>query len=42
VCYVTSVAIGLSPPERAAQPLAGGLFAFDPGVRGLPEARVRG
>jgi sugar lactone lactonase YvrE len=42
VLYVTSAAAGLSHAERAAQPLAGGLFALDPGVRGLPEARFRG
>ncbi|HKW93097.1 MAG TPA: hypothetical protein VJX92_14470 [Methylomirabilota bacterium] len=39
---ITSASIGLSPAERAAQPLASGLLAFEPGVRGLPEARFRG
>ena len=33
--YVTSAWDGLSRAARAAQPLAGGLFAFDPGVKGL-------
>jgi D-xylonolactonase len=34
--YATTAAKGLSDAERAAQPLAGHLFAFDPGVAGLP------
>jgi sugar lactone lactonase YvrE len=34
--YATTAAKGLSAAERAAQPLAGDLFAFDPGVSGLP------
>jgi sugar lactone lactonase YvrE len=33
--YVTSAWDELSPQARAAQPLAGGLFAFEPGVKGL-------
>lgn len=33
--YVTSAREGLSPEARAGQPLAGGLFAFDAGVKGL-------
>ena len=33
--YVTSAKEGLSPEARARQPLAGGLFAFDAGVKGL-------
>ena len=33
--YVTSAWDGLSPQARAGQPLAGGLFAFEPGVKGL-------
>jgi sugar lactone lactonase YvrE len=40
--YVTSASIGLSSEELARQPCAGGLLAFDPGVRGLPEARFLG
>lgn len=34
--YVTSAWDELSEEARAGQPLAGGLFAFEPGVRGLP------
>lgn len=32
--YVTTASFGLGPGEREEQPHAGGLFAFDPGVRG--------
>jgi L-arabinonolactonase len=42
VVYVTSASINLSPDERAKQPQAGGLFGFEPGVRGLPEAHFAG
>jgi sugar lactone lactonase YvrE len=34
--YVTSARENLSADALAAQPLAGNLFAFEPGVRGLP------
>ncbi len=34
--YVTSAWDGLSSKDRESQPLAGGLFAFVPGVSGLP------
>jgi sugar lactone lactonase YvrE len=34
--YITSAREGLSPEALAGQPLAGSLFAFEPGVRGLP------
>lgn len=34
--YVTSAWDGLSADARARQPLAGALFAFEPGVRGQP------
>ena len=34
--YVTSAREHLSPEALAAQPLAGSLFAFEPGVAGLP------
>ena len=34
--FVTTASIGLDDEQRAAQPEAGGLFALDPGVRGLP------
>lgn len=39
--YVTSATIGLTPEQRAAQPLAGGLFALDVDVAGRPERRFR-
>jgi sugar lactone lactonase YvrE len=40
--YLTSASIGLPDPELKKQPLAGGLFAFEPGVPGLPEVRFKG
>jgi sugar lactone lactonase YvrE len=40
--FVTSASIGLDAATRAAQPLAGGLFAFQPGVRGLPSGAFAG
>lgn len=40
--YVTSASIGLSDQELKEQPLAGSLFAFEPGVPGLPEMRFEG
>jgi sugar lactone lactonase YvrE len=42
VLYVTSASNKLTADQRQAQPLAGGVFAIDPGVRGLPEARFKG
>jgi sugar lactone lactonase YvrE len=42
VVYVTSASIGLTAEEQKQQPLAGGLFAFDPGIKGLPEAHFLG
>ena len=42
VIYVTSASIKLTPEQRQAQPLAGGVFAIGVGVRGLPEARFKG
>jgi len=42
VLYVTTATFFRSPQELAHQPLCGGLFAIDAGVRGLPEARFRG
>ena len=35
--FITTAWEGASPEERAAEPLAGGLFAVRPGVAGLPE-----
>lgn len=40
--YVTSATQRLSEEELARQPLAGGLFALDVGVRGLPEPEFGG
>ena len=40
--YVTSASINLSEEQLQEQPLAGGVFAFDPGVKGLPESRFKG
>ena len=37
--YITTAWNGLSDADRAAQPLAGGLFRARPGVRGLPARR---
>jgi sugar lactone lactonase YvrE len=39
--YVTTASQKLTPEERAAQPEAGGLFAIDVDVPGLPEPRFR-
>lgn len=40
--YVSSATQRLAPEDLAKQPLAGGVFAVRPGVRGLPEARFAG
>ncbi len=40
--YVTSASIGLSVPELAEQPCAGGLFMLDTGCVGLPESPFKG
>ncbi len=42
VLYVTSVRAGLGEADLTAQPLAGGLFAIDAGVKGVPEPRFAG
>lgn len=39
--YVTSARVGLDAAALAREPLAGGVFAFDPGVNGLPARRWR-
>ena len=39
--YATTAAKSLSEADRAAQPLAGDVFAFDAGVQGQPTQRVR-
>lgn len=40
--YVPSATMGLKPEALAEQPQAGGIFAIEPGVRGLPEPRFAG
>ena len=42
ILYVTSASQGLTEQQRIEAPLAGGLFAVDVGVRGLPEPRFAG
>lgn len=42
IVYVTSASIQIDPAALRDQPQAGSIFAFQPGVRGLPEARFRG
>lgn len=39
---ITSASVGLGRRQRWTQRLAGGLFAFAPGVKGLPEPRYAG
>ena len=40
--YVTSAAINLADERLERQPLAGGLFQLDPGVKGLPAGQFAG
>lgn len=40
--FVTSAAVGLSPAQRAQEPLAGALFAVPTGVKGLAPHRFAG
>jgi sugar lactone lactonase YvrE len=40
--YVTSSTHRLAAEQKAAEPLGGGLLAFAPGIRGLPEAAFGG
>ena len=40
--YITTASTGLTPEERAGQLLAGGLFACETDVRGLPAGRFAG
>lgn len=40
--YVTSMSVGLSDADLSHSPCSGGVFAFDPGVRGLPEPMFAG
>ena len=39
--YITTAWAGLSPEDRAAQPLAGGLFRAEAPVAGLPQHEIR-
>jgi sugar lactone lactonase YvrE len=39
---VTTVRYGLSDADLAEQPLAGGIFAVDTGVRGVPDGQFAG
>jgi len=41
ILYVTTAVKGLAPDQAAAQPLAGSLLAFRPGVRGVPDPYFR-
>jgi sugar lactone lactonase YvrE len=40
--YVTTVTYGFSPSELAEQKHAGGIFALDAGVKGLPDGEFAG
>lgn len=40
--YITTVTYGLDNAQRADQPLAGGIFAYDPGVKGLADGVFAG
>ena len=40
--YITTVTYGLTDAQRAEQPLAGAIFAYDPGVKGLPQGVFAG
>ena len=40
--YITSARSGLTPEQLSQQPLAGGLFVTDPGVKGMPTTAFAG
>ena len=42
VLYVTTARYGVSEQDLPGQPLSGGIFAVDPGVKGLPEVPFAG
>jgi L-arabinonolactonase len=42
ILYVTSASLNLTEKQRIEAPLAGGLFAVDAGVKGMPEPRFAG
>lgn len=39
--FITTARVGMDDAALAAAPLSGGLFAAEPGVRGIPEGRFR-
>jgi sugar lactone lactonase YvrE len=41
ILYITTCSQQMTPAERAAEPLAGALFACQPAVRGIAEPRFR-
>ena len=40
--YITTASQGMTDDERARHPLSGSLFAFEPGIRGMPEPLFAG
>jgi sugar lactone lactonase YvrE len=42
VLYITTVRYGLGAGDLAEQPLAGGIFALDAGVKGIPDGQFAG
>jgi sugar lactone lactonase YvrE len=42
VLYVTTATLRRTPEELKNQPMAGGLFAIDVGVKGLPSVPFKG
>jgi sugar lactone lactonase YvrE len=40
--FITSGHHALSPDQAEAEPLAGAVLSYRPGVRGMPEPRFRG
>jgi sugar lactone lactonase YvrE len=42
VLYVTTVRYGLSAGDLHEQPLAGGIFALEAGVKGVPDGQFAG
>jgi sugar lactone lactonase YvrE len=42
ILYITTIGSAGSTPLEPGQPQAGGLFACEPGVRGLPEPKFKG
>jgi sugar lactone lactonase YvrE len=40
--YITSAAVGLLPQQRECEPLAGGLFALELDIAGMPAHPFQG